>query len=237
MRKHAAAGRRAPDQQIRAFAQLRSGFEPRRCCPVFPAAPDCFPLVREFSVSFSTPSQEIWTASVRVSGTSAGSESTRCRSSALATRARVSIRLRAPPPSSSREITDWVVPIRSARALGKAGLGPQVVDQLTKVEVLLDPGPRLRRRGGLSVLDVFPSGVVRHRRSPLLGEPPRIPRRPCGLEPPPPARCCILAKRRQQDDPTVLGEPVGDPTSRRAEREPQLEQPVTETPRQGHPSL
>jgi len=29
-------------------------------------------------------------------------------------RARVSIRFRGPPPSSSREITDWVVPIRSA---------------------------------------------------------------------------------------------------------------------------
>ena len=38
----------------------------------------------------------------------------RCRSRAVATRARVSMRFRAPPPSSSREITDWVVPMRSA---------------------------------------------------------------------------------------------------------------------------
>lgn len=42
-------------------------------------------------------------------------------------------------------------------ALGKAGFGAQVVDQLAEVEVLLDPCPRLGRRCALAVLDVFPS--------------------------------------------------------------------------------
>lgn len=51
-----------------------------------------------------------WTASFSLAGTFSGNETTRCRSRAVATRARVSIRFRAPPPSSSREITDWVYP-------------------------------------------------------------------------------------------------------------------------------
>jgi len=45
----------------------------------------------------------------------------------------------------------------------------------------------------------------------------------------------LLAERGQKHDPAVLGEPVGDPASGRAEREPQLEQSVAEAPRQRHP--
>ena len=65
----------------------------------------------------STPpegSQATWTASVSLSGTSTGNDRTRCRSSAVATLARVSIRFFAPSPSSRREITYWVVFLRSA---------------------------------------------------------------------------------------------------------------------------
>jgi len=51
-------------------------------------------------------SHATWTASVSLSGTSAGNDNTRCLSSAVATRASVSIRFFAPPPSSSREMTD-----------------------------------------------------------------------------------------------------------------------------------
>ena len=74
---------------------------------------------RDASAALSTHDQHAqatWMASFRLVGTFSGNDTIRCRSSAVATRARVSSRLRAPPPSSSREITDWVVPIRSARA-------------------------------------------------------------------------------------------------------------------------
>ena len=52
--------------------------------------------------------QATWTASVSLVGTFPGTTRRgEVWSRAVATRARVSMRLRAPPPSSSREITDW----------------------------------------------------------------------------------------------------------------------------------
>jgi hypothetical protein len=44
----------------------------------------------------------------------------------------------------------------------------------------------------------------------------------------------LLAERGQELDSAVLGEPVGDPASRRAEGEPQFEQTVAEASRQRH---
>lgn len=47
-------------------------------------------------------------------------------------------------------------------ALAETGLGAQVVDELTKREVLLVPRPRLRARVTALVPDVLPAGVVGH---------------------------------------------------------------------------
>jgi hypothetical protein len=45
-------------------------------------------------------------------------------------------------------------------ALTQAGAGPQLVDQLTEREVLLDGRPLVVGRAGPLLLDVVPSGVV-----------------------------------------------------------------------------
>ncbi len=83
------------------------------------------------------------------------------------------MRLRAPPPSSSREITDCH--LLGQLALTETGFGAKVVDQLAESEVLLDTDSHLRIRVSPLVLDVVPAGVVGHGRllhdPPVLGEP------------------------------------------------------------------
>jgi hypothetical protein len=80
-----------------------------------------------------------------------------------ATRARVSKRLRALPPGR-REITDWVVPIRSASSrLAEPGLGVQVVDELPEGEVLFDACLSIGTWRPSLVVDAVPAGVVGHR--------------------------------------------------------------------------
>jgi len=120
------------------------------------------------------------TASLSRVGTFSGNDTTRWRSRALATRARVSRRLRAPPPSSRREMTDCVVPTWVAAS----ALGADLSSSVDLVSFVL----------------------------------------------------VLLAEGGEHDDAPVLGEPAGDPPCCRAEREPQLEQPVAERAGQRHAS-
>ncbi len=76
------------------------------CSRLFPPVYGCPASSVRHRSRFPRVPQATWTASVSLSGTSTGNDKMRCRSSAVATRARVSIRFFAPPPSSRREITD-----------------------------------------------------------------------------------------------------------------------------------
>lgn len=70
-------------------------------------------------------------------GARSGKDNTMWRPRAIATRARVSMRLRAPPPSSRREITDLRrAHARCQLALAESGFGAQVVYPLPSASPL-----------------------------------------------------------------------------------------------------